>query len=117
MTNHDHTTKRRPKTAEEVREDLPARHKLREPGSTIHVEERLLNYLQPLVNDMSLAHYGCEGPPLEQHTRSTSFAIHSVLVPCDNHEPEDFDELQRPWHVMKALLQQGGGDLYRKQLT
>mmetsp|Transcript_12416 Transcript_12416/g.23968 ORF Transcript_12416/g.23968 Transcript_12416/m.23968 type:complete len:120 (+) Transcript_12416:494-853(+) len=54
--------------------------------------------------------------------RSTSalaaFAIHGgVLVPRDNLEPEEFDKLQRPWDVMKLLLQQGVGNLYRKQLT
>eukprot|EP00961_Rhodomonas_salina_P172656 2328278-Rhodomonas_salina.1 len=37
---------------------------------------------------MSLAHYGCEGPPLDPCACSTAFAIHGVLVPRDNLEPE-----------------------------
>eukprot|EP00961_Rhodomonas_salina_P249032 3365682-Rhodomonas_salina.1 len=116
MTNSDCTTSTQ-KTIEQVREALPAKHPLKEHGSTIPFKEVALDFLQPLVNDMSLAHYGCEGPPLDPRARSTAFAIHGVLVPRDNLEPEEFDKLQRPWDVMKPLLQQGGGDLYRKQLT
>eukprot|EP00961_Rhodomonas_salina_P153346 2064412-Rhodomonas_salina.1 len=67
MTNSDCATNT-PKTTEQVREALPAKHPIRvkEHGSTIPFKEVLLDFLQQLVNDMSLAHYGCEGPQLDQ---------------------------------------------------
>ena len=101
-------------TTAQLRAKLHAQHPLKQPGSTLPVEPLLVDFLCSLVCDMSLSHFGGEGPGITEEP-SRAFVIHAAVVPKTNTNPEEFDLLPKHQNsLIKRVLQVAGGDLYLK---